>query len=105
MRSWPLSLLLIAPLSVLAQSIVQTSATDLPAAPQPSWATLTSAVVPAPADSFQLQAAPPNQQQPLIDPATAAIPITRSDAERLALKNNPRITASHLLETQRSPVR
>ena len=97
MRSWPLSLLLIAPLSVLPQSIAQTSATDLPAAPQPSWATLTSAVVPAPADSFQLQAAPPNQQQPLIDPATAAIPITRSDAERLALKNNPRITASHLL--------
>jgi outer membrane protein len=39
----------------------------------------------------------PIQQQPLIDPATTTISITRPDAERLALKDNPRITASHLL--------
>jgi len=47
--------------------------------------------------SSQPQAAPPNQRQLLIDPASATISITRADAERLALKNNPRITASHLL--------
>jgi outer membrane protein len=46
---------------------------------------------------FQAQAAPPNQQQSLIDPAPSTISITRIDAERLALKNNPRITASRLL--------
>ena len=40
---------------------------------------------------------PPNQQQPLINPATATLSITRTDAEQIALKNNPRITASHLL--------
>jgi outer membrane protein len=38
-----------------------------------------------------------NQPQPLINSTPAAISITRTDAERLALKNNPRITASHLL--------
>jgi outer membrane protein len=58
---------------------------------------LTLATVAANAGSSQSQAAPPNQQEPLINPATAAISITRTDAERLALKNNPRITASHLL--------
>jgi outer membrane protein len=38
-----------------------------------------------------------NQPQPLLNLTTATISITRTDAERLALKNNPRITASHLL--------
>jgi outer membrane protein len=37
------------------------------------------------------------QLKPLLDPGTATTPITRTEAERLALKNNPRITASHLL--------
>ena len=97
MRNWPLSLLLIAPLSVLAQSSTQTSATDLPAAPQPSSTFLALAARSATPLPPQSQAAPSNQRQPLIDPATAAIPITRTDAERLALKNNPRITARHLL--------
>jgi len=45
----------------------------------------------------QTQAAHPNQQRTLVDPSTATISITRTDAERLALKNNPRITASQLL--------
>ena len=34
---------------------------------------------------------------PLVNPGSPPVPITRSDAERLALKNNPRITASQLL--------
>jgi outer membrane protein len=93
MRNWLLSLLLTAPLSALAQR----SAADLPAAPLPSPVSLTLATVDANSGSSPAQATPPNRQQPLIDPATATLSITRSDAERLALKNNPRITASHLL--------
>jgi outer membrane protein len=92
-----LSLLLTAPLSALAQSSTPTSAADLPAAPKPSSASLTFAAKGAEPISSQSQAAPPNQQQPLVDPSTVAVSITRTDAERLALKNNPRITASHLL--------
>jgi outer membrane protein len=54
--------------------------------------------VPATAQaSLTPQAAPSNPQQPLIDPATATTPITRTAAEQLALSNNPRITASRLL--------
>lgn len=37
------------------------------------------------------------QLKPLLNPGTATTPITRTEAEHLALKNNPRITASHLL--------
>ena len=93
MRNWLLSLLLTAPLSALAQS----SAPDLPTAPLPSSAPLTLATAGAIPGSSPSQAAPPNQQQPLINPEIATISISRTDAERLALKNNPRITASHLL--------
>jgi outer membrane protein len=92
-----LSLILAAPLSALAQNSSETSAADLPAAPLPSSAFLAIGSTGANPGSSQSQAAPPNQQQPLIDPATATISITLTDAERLALKNNPRITASHLL--------
>jgi outer membrane protein len=49
------------------------------------------------ASSSQGQASPPNQLQPLIDPTATLVSITRTDAERLALKNNPRINASQLL--------
>jgi len=93
MRNWLLSLLFTAPLFALAQS----SAPDLPTAPLPSSASLTLAIAGANPGLFQAQAAPPNQQQSLIDPAPSTISITRIDAERLALKNNPRITASRLL--------
>ena len=37
------------------------------------------------------------QPPPLVSPTTPTVSITRSDAERMALKNNPRITASQLL--------
>ena len=93
MRGFLLSLLLTAPPSMLAQS----SAADLPAAPLPSSASLTLATAAANPCSSQSQAAPANLPQPLINPATATTSITRTDAEHLALKNNPRITASHLL--------
>jgi len=81
----------------LAQSGTQTSVADLPATPQPSSASLTLATRIQNPGSSQSQTAPSNQEQPLINPSTAAISITRSDAERIALKNNPRITASRLL--------
>jgi outer membrane protein len=93
MRIWLASFLLIASLS----SVAQTSKADLPAAPLPSSAPLTFATAVASAGLSQPQAPSLHQQQPLIDPATATNSITRTDAERLALKNNPRITASHLL--------
>jgi outer membrane protein len=93
MRSWLLSLLLAASLSAFAQ----TSNADLPAAPMPLSPSFNLAITnPSPGFSPS-QAALSNQQQPLINPATATISITCTDAERLALKNNPRITASHLL--------
>jgi len=97
MRVWLLSLLLTAPLPALAQSNTQTSAADLPEAPLPSSASVTVATAGANPRSSRSQSAPPDQQQPLINPATTTISITRADAERIALKNNPRITASHLL--------
>jgi len=43
----------------------------------------------------QVASAPTQASQ--LEPDGQAIPITRGDAERMALKNNPRITASHLL--------
>ena len=97
MRTWFFSLLLAAPLSALAQSSTQPSAADLPAAPLPSSGSLSPATVGANPGATPSQAALSNQQQPLINPATATTSITRTEAERLALKNNPRITASHLL--------
>jgi outer membrane protein len=97
MRSQLLILLLTAPLSALAQSSIPNSAADLPAAPRPSSAPLMLAFAAENPGSSRSQAASPNRQQPLINPATATISITRTDAERLALKNNPRITASQLL--------
>jgi outer membrane protein len=93
MRSLLLSLLLAATLSALAQS----SSAGLPAAPLPSSPPFNLAIANPNLGLSSSQAAPVNQQQPLLDPSTETISITRTDAERLALKNNPRITASHLL--------
>jgi len=93
MRNRLLSLLLTASLSAFAQ----TSTGDLPVAPLPASVSLAFSTAAANAGSSQTPTSVPNQQQPLIDPATATISIQRTDAERLALKNNPRITASHLL--------
>jgi outer membrane protein len=96
-------------LFVSVSAWAQNNAGDLPAAPGP--ASISSllggaaafAVLPAlggPAWGPALpaaQASTSERQPPLIDPSTATMSITRSDAERLALKNNPRISASHLL--------
>jgi outer membrane protein len=87
------TLVFAAPLATLAQ----TSATDLPAAPLPASSSFTLPMASPYRGSTQSQSASPDQQQPLVNPAAATLSITRTDAERLALKNNPRITASHLL--------
>ena len=93
MKGLILIFILALPISALAQQ----NGTTLPSAPQPaSQMAFSSGVTQAPAQS------PPsggsaNQQAPLADPGTPATPITRSDAEQMALKNNPQITASHLL--------
>jgi len=85
-----LLLIFAAPLPTFAQSTTN----NLPTAPLPPPASATIEM----AGQAQLQASSPGQQQqPLINPETATIPITRSEAERLALKNNPRITANRLL--------
>ena len=76
MRNWLLSLLLTASLSVFAQ----TGTDDLPAAPLPSSVSLTLSTAGANSGSSQSQTASPNQQQPLIDPATSTISITRTVA-------------------------
>ena len=94
MRNWLLSLLFTAPLFALAQSSSETSVANLLTAPLPSLMHADDGANPG---SSQSQSASSNQHQPLINPATATISITRTDAEQLALKNNPRITASHLL--------
>src|ERR1700677_2133799 len=92
MRCWLLCLLLIAPLFAPAQSSVP----DLPAAPLPSTASFSLATAATNPGSSQSHASPPNQKQPLINPATAILPITRTDAERLALKNTaPTAILSH----------
>jgi outer membrane protein len=63
----------------------------------PSLPSFTLAAANPNAGFSQFAGTAPNQQLPLINPATATTTITRADAERIALQNNPRITASHLL--------
>jgi outer membrane protein len=88
-----LFLIFAAPLPMFAQA----STNDLPAAPLPPSTSLRHATTDPLAVQAQSQAEPPSRQLPLINPATAATAITRTEAERLALRNNPRITANRLL--------
>jgi len=90
MRLLTLTLVIAAPLSCCAQGGV----TDLPAAPWPTTVALqlsaTTVSIGTSEDSGQQQGPPP-------DAGAETTAITRSDAERIALKSNPRITASRLL--------
>jgi outer membrane protein len=92
MRVAPLICILALPVSAFAQQLT----TSLPSAPQPAAQLFLSATIQTPTQSTSSTASA-NQQAPLLAPTTPATPITRSEAEQLALKNNPRITASHLL--------
>ena len=93
MKNYILLLAFLSPVTMLGQS----SAAGLPAAPTPSPTLTTLAMELPSAASSQSQSAVPDQQQPLIDAATNTVSITRSEAERLALANNPRITAGRLI--------
>jgi outer membrane protein len=96
-----ITLLLVAlPLSTVAQS----ATAALPSAPGAAMGTLQLSLLqqsagPSPGHSAAVPAATASVQQPkpLLDAAAPAMPITRSEAEQLALKNNPHITANHLL--------
>ncbi len=86
-----LVLLLLVPLPMFGQANG-----TLPSAPTTTPPVLTTATLgqnqPAPQT-----ASSQGQLPPLLDPANPGTPITRPEAETLALKNNPRITASTLL--------
>jgi outer membrane protein len=92
-------ILFLATMPVFAFAQVKTS--ELPLAPQPAIVSLSllgpDAAQHTPYASFSTSPQPGTPQKPLLAPGTPVTPITRSDAERIALKNNPRITASHLL--------
>jgi outer membrane protein len=80
---------------------------SLPAAPQPQWNS-TSGRGMRPETQLAIVAAYPGQNPPAANPANTqtmepaqapggSMRLTRGQAEQLALKNNPRISASHLL--------
>lgn len=89
--------LLFAALVFVTPLVLRGQQTELPSAP------VANAKTPPAQRALLVQnSAPPTlgpgkQAAPLISPDTATTPITRPDAERIALKNNPRITASQLL--------
>jgi outer membrane protein len=98
MRLRTLTLVLGMPMSCCAQS----GTTDLPAAPRPATVSLQLAAVQSSSSAAssvtsRSRSDAGRQQRPLPDARIETTSITRSDAERIALKNNPRITASRLL--------
>jgi outer membrane protein len=93
-----LLLFLAMPVSCLAQDGVA----GLPSAPAAQTVLLRSsgsllASAQATPSTSSAQPASSRQQNPLLGPSVPVTPITRSDAERTALHNNPSITASRLL--------
>jgi outer membrane protein len=108
MRQLTLGLLIVAPMSCLAQS----GLTDLPAAPHPTAVTFQLAATMPNCETEAIQTSNSStlegsaqQQTSRVDPGTGTTSITRSEAERIALKNNPRITASRLLALAAGQVR
>jgi outer membrane protein len=83
-------------------ALAQIATTSLPAAPQPTLgdsirsASIQSSAQPASSSASTTQSNGV-QQNSLLDSSSPTTPITRSEADILALKNNPRITASQLL--------
>jgi outer membrane protein len=93
-------LLLFLLLSCVAQSATQ----NLPTAPsstngavQLSLLQQTSGQIPVQFAAPQPASASTQQAKPLLDTGAPTAAVTRSEAEQLALKNNPSITANHLL--------
>jgi outer membrane protein len=93
-------LLLSLPLSSVAQSATKT----LPSAPSTATGAVELSLLQQSSGQISAQPVIPQssmasvpQPKSLLDAGTPTTPITRSEAEQLALKNNPRITANHLL--------
>jgi outer membrane protein len=100
MRQTAVLLFLFFPVALSAQS----AASVLPPAPNPAPVNIELTLLQqgssqsiTPASAAPPAAASVQQSKPLLNPEFPATPITRSEAEQLALKNNPRITANHLL--------
>jgi outer membrane protein len=98
MRAKLLLLLFLAPFSAYSQSNIAT----LPAGPIPGpvlFASTGTGQSSSPAPEQQKQAS-----SPLLGQGVPTTPITRTEAETLAVKNNPRITADRLLALEAGPV-
>jgi outer membrane protein len=97
MRRRTLIFMLAFPTSALAQA----QRVALPSAPQPAAQVPQLSGAGQAPDQAHMTGSPTtttgNQNAPLVDPGSPATPMTRADAERMALQKNPRITASHLL--------
>jgi outer membrane protein len=92
--------LLSLPLFCVAQSVTR----NLPSAPGASNGTVQLSLLqqvrarsPGQPGAPQPSTASKQQTKPLLDTAAPTTAITRSEAEQLAIKNNPSITANHLL--------
>ena len=90
----PVYSLLIATTVAISPAILIGQQASLPAAPQPTALRVST---PQQSTSTQNSDQAKTQPLPLENPDIPTVSITRSDAERIALKNNPRITASQLL--------
>lgn len=102
-----IALWMLAPQPEWAQiSEIMAPAATLPSAPQPQSATVPRGI-PAAADAqivllphaSEIQAAsyPDQKTGPAVQPPSGTMRLTRSEAEQLALKNNPRISVGRLL--------
>jgi outer membrane protein len=95
------------PFSVAQNSVKPESAETLPSAPQPQLAQLPTRATASPLARIALSITfPPGSTQPsAVDPQTApaeqtpsgAVRLTRTQAEQLAIKNNPQISVGRLL--------
>jgi outer membrane protein len=90
--------------SLALSAAAQTATAALPSAPSAANGTVQLSLLQPSAGQSPAQDAPSRtatattqQPKPLLDAGAPTAQITRREAEQLALKNNPRITANHLL--------
>jgi outer membrane protein len=89
-------------LAASGPALAQVNGANLPAAPRPASGIFVLSALSQDAGQQSSSSSSVSQgsgvpQKPLLDSGSPATPITRSDAERIALKNNPSITANQLL--------
>lgn len=95
------SCLVVAQAAFAQSAVVMNADENLPSAPQPQAAThptVTDTPRAMLSATFPLQAAPQSARTaPDVPPANGILRLSRSDAEQLAIKNNPRISVGKLL--------